>query len=175
LNYRAARKSDVEQIALLHADSWKRTYRGMLRDEFLDGDVAADRLDVWTQRLGAERADQFVFIAEDQGRVCGFICAYGNEDSAWGSLIDNLHVAHDQRRRGIGTLLMRQVGAWLMSNYGGCGVYLWVMEANHAARRFYEALGATNTGTVEKKNPGGGSASNCRYRWPRPESLVNPG
>lgn len=51
------------------------------------------------------------------------------------------------------------------------GVYLWVMETNHPARKFYEKLGARNAGIVDKTNPaGGGSAKNCGYdlaqrRW----------
>src|SRR4051812_39976477 len=117
LNYRAAIKSDAEQIALLHANSWRRTYRGMLRDDFLDGEAVKNRLEVWTDRLSGERPDQFVLIAENQKQVLGFICAYGNEDLRWGSLIDNLHVAHQHKRQGVGTLLMRQVGLWLNSNY----------------------------------------------------------
>jgi hypothetical protein len=46
LEYRNAVVSDTEQIALLHADSWRETYRGMMRGEFLDGDVMQNRLSV---------------------------------------------------------------------------------------------------------------------------------
>lgn len=176
MNYRAAIQSDAEQIALLHADSWRRTYRGMLRDEFLDGEVVNNRLEVWNDRLGRARPDQFVLVAEDQKQVLGFICVYGGEDPTWGSLIDNVHVAHAHKRRGIGTFLMRQAGLWLNSSYGQRGVYLWVMEANQPARRFYETLGSTNAGTVDKPNPaGGGSARSCLYIWPSPEALANAG
>ena len=176
LNYRAAIRSDAEQIALLHADSWRRTYRGMLQDDFLNREVVENRLDVWNDRLGRERTDQFVFVAENQKQLLGFICVYGNEDAKWGSLIDNLHVAHEHKRKGIGTFLMQQAGSWLRSCYGQLGVYLWVMEANQPARRFYEKLGSTNSGSVDKPNPaGGGSARNCRYTWSSPEVLANVG
>lgn len=176
MNYRAAIKSDAEQIAHLHADSWRRTYRGMLRDDFLDGEVVRNRLEVWNGRLGSVRTDQFVLVAENQKQVVGFICVYGNEDPRYGSLIDNLHVAHAHKREGIGTFLMRQAGDWLHQNYARYGVYLWVMGANQPARRFYEELGSTNAGTIDKPNPaGGGSAPNCRYIWPTPEALANAG
>lgn len=172
MNYRVALKSDAEQTAFLHAGSWRRTYRGMLRDDFLDGEVVRNHLEVWSNRLGRERTDQFVLVAEHQKHLLGFICAYGNEDPKWGSLIDNLHVANEHKRKGVGTLLMRQAGSWLNSNYGQIGVYLWVMEANQSARRFYEKLGSTNAGIVDKQNPaGGGSARNCRYTWSSPNIL----
>ena len=174
MRYRTALESDVEQIALLHAESWRRTYRGMLRDEFLDGDVVTNRREAWRDRLRRPRADQFVCVADDQGQLLGFVCAYGNEDPTWGSLVDNLHVAHEHRGGGVGTRLMGHARVWLLTNYPRCGVYLWVMEANRSARRFYEKLEATNEGIVEKENPGGGSARNCRYAWSSPRALGSP-
>ena len=39
MHFRRAEARDADRIAQLHAESWRRTYRGMMRDEFLDGDV----------------------------------------------------------------------------------------------------------------------------------------
>jgi RimJ/RimL family protein N-acetyltransferase len=66
---------------------------------------------------------------------------------------------------------MGRAGAWLTANYGRAGVYLWAMEANESARRFYERLGSTNVGVVEREVPGGGSVRHCRYVWPSPARL----
>ena len=49
--YRAATYEDRVTIAALHADSWRVTYRGVYRDEFLDRDVLQDRIGVWEGRL----------------------------------------------------------------------------------------------------------------------------
>lgn len=173
MNFREAEKKDVERIALLHADSWRRTYRGMMPDEFLDGDVVSDRMQVWHGRLTACRSDQFVFLAEEGGRLAGFVCAFSNEDSTWGSYIDNLHVNHESRRRKAGAALMAHAAKWLNDRHPHAGVYLWVMEANAPARRFYERLGASNAGVVEKQDPAGGSAPNCRYVWKNPQYLAD--
>ena len=72
VHYRAAMRADAERIALLHADSWRRTYRGSYRDTFLDGDVVTNRLEVWGSRLADEREDQFVYVAETGSRLLGF-------------------------------------------------------------------------------------------------------
>jgi hypothetical protein len=50
ITFRDASARDIEAIATLHADSWRRHYRGAYLDSFLDGDVVADRLAVWGQR-----------------------------------------------------------------------------------------------------------------------------
>ena len=51
VSFRAAGQDDAHAIAELHADSWRRHYRGAYSDAFLDGDVAGYLLVVWTDRL----------------------------------------------------------------------------------------------------------------------------
>lgn len=162
---RSARLDDADAIASLHATSWQRTYRGMMTDEFLDRRALSNRRQVWHERLRADDADQFVSIAEQSGRLVGFICAYARQDPVWGSYIENLHVSYDHHGRGLGRALMRSAARWLLETAPAVGVYSWVMEANAPARAFYDHLGATNTETVMLGDPGGGQAPNCRYVW----------
>ncbi len=172
IDYCSAQPSDAEGIAALHARSWRRNYRGIFLDEFLDGDLLEDRRRVWRERLDQPAGSQFVFVAVEDSRVLGFICAYGAQDLQWGSFIDNIHVARCCARRGIGSSLMRQAGAWLASAHGEAGIYLWVLEANSAARRFYERLGGRSAGVFVIENPSGGTAPSCRYVWDGPEKLT---
>ena len=169
---RTARADEAESIAALHTGSWRRTYRGMMTDEFLDGPALDNRRRVWRERLTVPNPRQFVCVADLNSRIVGFICVFANEDPVWGSYIDNLHVAHDMHRSGIGRALMRRAGEWLMSSAPHTSVYLWVMEANAPARAFYDRLGATNAGTMDLEDPGGGFAPNCRSVWAEPRLLV---
>jgi hypothetical protein len=52
---RAASAHDLDAIATLHADSWRRHYREAYRDEFLDVDVVADRLKQQVRRSPSSR------------------------------------------------------------------------------------------------------------------------
>lgn len=90
--FRAADLRDAPSIAGLHAESWRGAYRGMLRDEFLDGDIFPDRSALWERRLRAPQADQFVLLALDRGSLIGFACVFGAADQTWGAHLDNLHV-----------------------------------------------------------------------------------
>lgn len=172
IEYREATPADADAIAALHAGSWRESYRGQFDDAFLDGDLVAERQTVWRERLNAPPANQLVRMAEDGARLVGFVCAYGAHDPVWGSFIDNLHVAAEAKRRGVGASLLRQAGAWLAERHPELGVYLLVLEANAAARRFYERLGASNAETATMETHGGARVQSCRYVWPRAEQLA---
>ena len=170
--YRIARRSDAEAVAQLHAQSWRESYRGSFTDEFLDGDLPGERLGVWRERLADPPANQLVLLAVDGETLAGFVCAFGDHDPEWGSLVDNLHVARAFKRGGIGAALMRQAGEWLRLRDSRLGVYLWVLEANTAARRFYERIGARDAGVSMMETHGGAVVRSCRYTWPDAESLA---
>jgi len=171
IEYRPARSVDADAVAFLHTRSWRENYRGSLSDEFLDRELPDERLHVWRDRLNRATQNQFVQLALEGTTLVGFVCAYGAHDPHWGSLVDNLHVANTSKRTGIGASLMRQAGAWLAHSYGDLGVYLWVLEANSPARRFYERLGGRNAGVSTMETHGGAVVRSCRYTWPRAELL----
>ena len=168
---RPAHAGDADPIARFHTESWQRTYRGMMSDAFLDGGALENRLRVWKERLETPAHNQRVSVAEDASGLIGFICAYSGHDPVWGSYIDNLHVAYRVHGQGVGRALMRDATDWLQHTQPDAGVWLWVMEANTGARAFYERLGASNAGTSDLPDPGGGSAPNCRYVWASPTAL----
>jgi ribosomal protein S18 acetylase RimI-like enzyme len=171
IEYRQAQAGDAEAVALLHARSWRENYRGAFTDAFLDGDLHGERLGVWHERLGEPAHNQFVQLAVDGANLEGFVCAYGGHDPHWGSFIDNIHISRASKRSGVGSALMRQAGAWLALRYPGLGIYLWVLEANSSARRFYESLGAHNAGVSTMETHGKAIVRSCRYTWPQAELL----
>jgi GNAT superfamily N-acetyltransferase len=171
IEYRPATSSDADAVAALHARSWRENYRGVIADAFLDGDLLEERLRVWRERLDHPPGNQFVLLAVEGVNLVGFVCAFGGHDPQWGSLVDNLHVVRDSKRNGIGSSLMRQAGVWLANSYPDLGIYLWVLEANASARRFYERIGGTDVGVSIMDVHDTSNVRCCRYTWPRPEVL----
>ena len=169
---RMAQPGDAEGIAVLHTESWQRTYRGMMTDEFLDGRALENCRAVWRERLQASDANQFVSVAQRGSVRVGFICVFVSGDPASDSYIDNLHIDASMHRQGLGRALIGSAAEWLCAVPPDRGVYLWVMEANASAREFYDRLGARNAGTVVLDDPGGGRAPNCRYVWADPRLLL---
>jgi len=106
VQYREATAEDVEAIAQLHADSWRRNYRGAFRDAFLDGPVVGERRTVWAERLTGPAPSRYTVVAEQDAVVVGFAHTIFDDDRIWGALVDNLHVVHDLKRHGVGRHLM---------------------------------------------------------------------
>ncbi|HEY1485918.1 MAG TPA: GNAT family N-acetyltransferase [Micromonosporaceae bacterium] len=140
IEFRAAGPGDADRVALLHADSWRRHYRHTYSAAYLDGDVVADRSAVWSARLAAPAGTHTV-LAEDGGSLVGFAHVVFDQDARWGSLIDNLHVSNDLRRTGVGSALVVRAASAVVEHAANPRMYLWVLEANVAAQRFYAAIG----------------------------------
>jgi ribosomal protein S18 acetylase RimI-like enzyme len=172
MKIREATESDTHRIAALHAASWRDSYRGMLSDEFLDGDLVADRAEVWIERLTSPIPNQRIVLAETGKQLVGFACAFGSTDSKLGTLLDNLHVARDFQRQGIGVKLLSEIVTWCQTELPGEGLFLWVLEKNQPARHFYEQLGATKIAEEVWLAPDGRSIPCLCYAWEQLEPLV---
>jgi ribosomal protein S18 acetylase RimI-like enzyme len=169
---RAATAADADAIAALHADSWRRTYRGMMLDSYLDGDLDGERRSAWRARFAEPRPDQRVWVAVDGSGLLGFGCLFGDGDPRWGAYVDNLHVRFGQRGRGLGLALLRRAAGWTAAERPGAGMWLWVMEANHGARGFYRRAGGVEVERAISPNPVEDSAPILRCHWPDPAALA---
>ncbi len=147
-------------------------YRGIMPDAFLDNDVFANRSAAWHERFNTpdERLVTVTFLAELDGELVGFAHSIIDDDAAYGTLLDNLHVRHDAQRLGIGKRLMADTAAWLKDAGNTSGLYLWVFESNTRARRFYEALGGQPAGH-DAAHEDGEAAPLLRIWWPQPDRL----
>ncbi len=192
-DFRAATPADAARIADLHADSWRRHYRGAYAnaDAFLDGDVAADRHTLWSARLATPASSSApassgnimssggpasrsgpvpsaTVLAERDGGLIGFVHVVFDHDPRWGSLVDNLHVTNDLRRTGVGSLLLARAAAAVAEQATDSGLYLWVLEQNVAAQQFYRRCGAIRVETALVGGPSrlNGTPRKHRMAWP---------
>jgi GNAT superfamily N-acetyltransferase len=170
---RDAAKSDVSAIAHLHAESWRSAYRGILSDDYLENHAHSDRLAAWEERFSAMPPNpMFVMVAEEGTQLAGFACVFPDEDAVFGSFLDNLHVAPQFTGRGIGRQLLSEAAACLLTSGSQAGLYLWVLEQNHGARRFYERAGGILADSVVSLMPDGQHVVALRCRWTGLSSLL---
>ena len=171
--FRRAKSGDASAIARLHALSWRTTYRGILRDEFLDGPLLQNRLELWGERLmDATAENQLILVGEQAGAIHAFACAFLDADPDWGTLLDNLHVVPNLKGGGLGRKLMSQVAEWVLRQKSSPRMHLWAYADNVAARHFYERLGGMNTAYVAEEAPDGTTVNAVRYSWQDVSSLI---
>ena len=140
MRYRSATPDDVAAIAGLHADSWRRSYRGIYADSYLDGEIGEERPGI-DRAFAARGPNEYTTVAERDGEIVGFVHTIVDDDPRWGALLDHLHVRFDMKRSGIGTRLMSQSAEVVLDVTPLSGLFLWVLEANKAGQAFYEARG----------------------------------
>ncbi len=175
--FRIATDPDAEAVARLHAESWRRHYRGAYSDAFLDGDVLSDRLSVWSDRLNVPSETTRTFVAELDGVPVGFAHVVLDADPILGALLDNLHVDVANQRSGIGSALMARSGRFVAEARPASGLYLWVLEQNTAAQAFYRAIGGEPADSAPVETVGGvegrlnGTPTKVRYTWAEPSVL----
>ena len=171
MKLRDAEPPDAAAVAGLHADSWRRHYRGAYADSYLDSaEVDEDRLAVWTERLARPRSAATV-VAEDGDGLAGFVHVVFDVDAVWGSLLDNLHVRHDRQRAGIGRTLMAVAVRAVTDAADRPAMFLWVLQQNTRAQEFYRAMGGECVERDVVPPPGGvpgrlnGEPQCYRFAW----------
>lgn len=170
---RDAVEQDAGAIAQLHADSWRSAYREFLSKDYLDHRVLSERSAVWRQRF-SDRVHNpfFAILAEIGGQLAGFACVFPSENAIYGSFLDNLHVTPNRVGQGIGQQLMKEVARRLLVEKIGGGFYLWVIERNSRARRFYANAGGVEVERADLTMADGSRATEIRCHWPDPAILL---
>jgi len=139
---RQALPNDAAEIARVHVDSWRSSYRGLLADEFLDSLSEAGYTDRWRRVIG-DGASR-VFVVEEAGGIVGFASG-GREragESGYEGELYAIYIVAGSQRKGHGRELVHTMAAALRET-GLRDMIVWVLRDNTPAREFYERLGGT--------------------------------
>jgi GNAT superfamily N-acetyltransferase len=143
---RTATPDDAEALTHLHLDCWDDAYTGLMPQEILDArrdDVPArvDRWRSWLARGGTS-------VASHCGQLIGFVNAGPATDLAQFEVkLFALYVRAAWWGTGVGRAL-------LSAAVGDRSAYLWVLEGNERAIRFYERQGFAFDGAGEHEPEG---------------------
>ena len=179
---RAATVDDCDAIAALHVASWQTTYRHILTADYLDHHVAEDRQDLWAARFSKfDQQKHHVAVAEgdagapdvSQLRIAGFVCVLLDEEPDDGALLDNLHVAPQLHRRGLGRRLMASAAHWVAAMQPHWAMHLWVYQTNLKTVAFYRAIGGEEVDQRVIVTPAGNRATVLRFEWRKPAALAH--
>jgi ribosomal protein S18 acetylase RimI-like enzyme len=169
---RRATVDDAEAIERIRIETWRATYRGLLPDGLIDGlRVNTERR---RERLRAQPADEFCFVAEEADRVAGFAVG-GPErtgDHDYRGEVYAIYVLPADQRKGHGHVLIRECTRELAKR-GIRSLLIWVLRENAIGRAFYERIGGR---AVREKQldefPGAEDHVEVGYGWKDTRALV---
>ena len=110
MNIREANAEDIEPIASLYVMNWKKTYVGLLPDNFLNGLTVNEGIKKWQEYLNKEK--HRIFVAYENKKILGFSACKEDEELKNCLYLDSLHVSETSRGKGVGTKLINTVGSY---------------------------------------------------------------
>jgi len=171
---RFSETDNIDDVSRVYAQSWKSAYRGIVPQDHLDN-IPQNR---WSEKLSKELSN--LWVVSDGKRIIGsstYAPARDEKYGGWGEII-SIYLLPEYFHQGIGTKLLRaSMDALFAMGYGS--LYLWVLEENRSARRFYEKNGFRFNGDSMQSVIGGKALSEVRYVYKRRRNderfKTNPG
>lgn len=139
MNIREANAEDMELIANLYVMNWKKTYVGLLPDNFLNGLTVNDGINKWQEYLTKEK--HRIFVAYENENFLGFSACKEDEELKNCLYLDSLHASESSRGKGVGTKLINTVGSYAYIK-GYEHMSICIVKGNDKAKRIYEKMGA---------------------------------
>ncbi|MGE7918985.1 N-acetyltransferase family protein [Viridibacillus sp. NPDC093762] len=165
---RLATTEDIAGIAKVHVDSWRTTYKGIIRQEFLDNLTYSNREALWKRNIERGREGDTILVAvNEEEQIIGFTCGSKTQEGEYPTYdadLTAIYVFEHEQGKGIGKAMLKQLFVEFKKlNYSSSIVK--VLEDNSSCR-FYEAMGAK----FIDSNPiqiGGEQLELLTYGWPK--------
>lgn len=142
MTIRRAALSDAAAIAHVHVDTWRTTYRGLLRPAFLESLSYEQREGQWRRALAPGAPGVVSVVGEREGPVIGFAAGGPVRDGSAPPDAGELYAVYllePYQRHHLGSALVRAVAESLVAE-GRRSLVVWVLAQNPSLH-FYEALG----------------------------------
>jgi len=161
---RPATLADAQQIAQVHAASWREAYAGVISAEYLAGLDVDRKAELWRTVIGGlPQPGNAVWVAQHGPRVVGFVHLAPSRDEDAERATMEIHAIYLEPRawgHGVARELVRTV---LAAVPDGAPVTLWVLAANARARHFYRRNGFVPDGVERLEQIGEESYTEVRY------------
>ena len=157
---RPARREDAAAIADVHVRTWQAAYEHIFGAKRLAGIEERRRIQ-WEEWLAHPQPSWQAFVAEEAGRVAGFVRVGDSRDEPGKGELFAIYVLPDAWGSGAGSALMASA---LEALRGYSSATLWVLEDNPRARHFYEREGWILDGGRRDEEILGMTVVEIRYR-----------
>lgn len=162
---RLASLQDSEVIAQTHIYSWQKIYKEFIPESILMNLSLAERTQQWHELI---KQGVKVLVIEIKNKIVGFasICSFRDSDTdSLAGEISAIYLHPTYWRMGLGTELCLAAISEL-KHLGYNKIFLWVLQGNSQARKFYESLDfeTSNSTKLEEFYPGGALLREILYK-----------
>lgn len=166
LSIRDATVNDARGVAIVHVESWRAAYRGLIADDVLDALRVDTRTEGWSRWIAASPGEGRVdsdanhahrlLVAEVDATIVGWASFGAGRDDGMNERgeLAGIYVSPNYWSRRVGHTLITRVEQEL-SRAGWTEAYLWVLAGNERAIHFYEAHGWHADGREKVGSAGG--------------------
>lgn len=151
-------RDDRLAISRVYEASWKSAYRGIMPQAYLDG-IPEDR---WAGKLDDPGWHTLVMLEDERIIGTSTYCASRFKDMPDYGEIVSIYLLPEYFGRGYGRPLLK-AGMDGLRHLGYADIFLWVLEDNARARRFYERCGFAADGGWLTVDLGGKELREVRY------------
>lgn len=146
---RQAKLQDAAQVAEVHIQSWKETYKGLVKPFILDQLDIRQKQMLWYQVI--QDPEQRVWVYEQEHEILGFANFHFDTHNHTAELRAIYLHAHIQRK-GIGLELFQR--GWEVAKLKKCNKIMVEVFNLNPARHFYEKIGGICIASEEASNYG---------------------
>jgi len=163
---RRATIEDAAEIANVNVNTWRESYQGLLPQDYLDDRPLQFKniYRLWKKIIADETQITLVADCEKNG-IVGFVYGKDNRDPEFENYAEVYAIYLFKKYHG------KKIGFELLKQYfeslkliGYEKAYLWVLKDNPTIK-FYEKMGAQNTGDVKEPVVGSQIAIHHCYSW----------
>ncbi len=151
---------DLSKISHIYEESWKYAYKNIIPQTFLDSIPCGN----WIPHLKSPEMNILVML--DNGKFIGVstYCRSRFFDFQDFGEIVSIYLLPEYMDKGIGKQLLDKTISEL-SNLNFKNIFLWVLEENIRARKFYEKSGFVLSGKILEDNIGGKILKETAYTY----------
>lgn len=149
---------DRSALSRIYEESWKSAYRGIIPQSYLDSIAPG----LWIPNF--DRVGLYSLVLIENGSFIGsasYCPSRFDKYKGFGEIV-SIYLLPEYMGRGFGKPLLDAAMAAL-AGMGFQDLFLWVLEENFRARRFYEKAGFSPSGDYLEDNIGGKALRELQY------------
>lgn len=159
------KKATLEDVAILseiHALSWKKAFKGIMPQDFLD-DLKEDYWVKFFENGIKNKIIEVLIVCNNNNPVGEVTYGKARDESLpdWGEII-SIYVLPEYFHKGFGTKLIKSA-VQNLKEQGFDNIYLWVLRENHNAQKFYKKHGFIETDQEYHFEKGGKKLVDIKY------------